>query len=207
MRYCQLQLIQSVLQSICDGYKTDEFCIKTRTSVGSVPGITMANNLIYVGDHLLIPHVGDLCENLFCLAHDMLGHFGADKSYTALKDAYYWPNMRCDLEASYIPSCPQCQCNKSLTTHPAGLLHPLPIPDKRGNSVAMDFVGPLPIDKGYDCILTMTDRLGADIHIVPTHCDIGAEELALIFFNHWYCKNGLPLHIVSDCDKLFISKF
>jgi hypothetical protein len=52
--------------------------------------------------------------------------------------------------------------NKSATTRPAGLLHPLPIPDKRGDSVTMDFVGPLPVDKGY-CILTMTDRLGADV--------------------------------------------
>jgi hypothetical protein len=29
----------------------------------------------------------------------------------------------------------------------------------------------------------------------------------VIFFNEWYCENGLPLEIVSDHDKLFISKF
>ena len=34
-----------------------------------------------------------------------------------------------------------------------------------------------------------------------------AEELAKIFFNHWYCENGLPLEIVSDRDKLFVSRF
>ena len=71
----------------------------------------------------------------------------------------------------------------------------------------MDFVGPLPVDEGYDCILTMTDRLGADIRIIPTHCNITMENLAVLFFNHWYCKNGLLLNIVSDHDKLFISKF
>jgi hypothetical protein len=59
------------------------------------------------------------------------------------------------------------------------------------DSVAMDFVGPLPADEGYDCILTMTDRLGADVQIIPTHCTI----------------TGLPLNIVSDRDKHFISKF
>ena len=36
---------------------------------------------------------------------------------------------------------------------------------------------------------------------------ISAEELAAIFFNAWYCKNGLPLDIVSDHDLLFTSKF
>ena len=28
-----------------------------------------------------------------------------------------------------------------------------------------------------------------------------------IFFEKWYCENGLPLDIVSDRDKLFISHF
>jgi len=36
---------------------------------------------------------------------------------------------------------------------------------------------------------------------------ITAENLALLFFNNWYCENGLPQDIVSDCDKLFISIF
>ena len=37
--------------------------------------------------------------------------------------------------------------------------------------------------------------------------DISAEEFALQFFTHWYCENGLPSQIVSDRDKLFVSKF
>ena len=37
--------------------------------------------------------------------------------------------------------------------------------------------------------------------------DISAEDLAAIFFNEWYCENGLPLDIVSDHNKLFLSKF
>ena len=53
----------------------------------------------------------------------------------------------------------------------------------------------------------MTDQLRSDIQIIPTRTDITAENLALIFFNHWYCKNSLPKDIISDRDKLFISKF
>ena len=34
-----------------------------------------------------------------------------------------------------------------------------------------------------------------------------AERFMAQFFNLWYCENGLPLDIVSECDKLFISKF
>jgi hypothetical protein len=69
--------------------------------------------------------------------------FGRDKSYHMLKNNYYWPNMRKELEDAYIPSCSECQQNKSPTRKPHGPLHSLPIPDKRGDSVALDFIGPL----------------------------------------------------------------
>jgi hypothetical protein len=71
----------------------------------------------------------------------------------------------------------------------------------------MDFIGPLKPDRGYNCILTITDRLGADIRIIPTQIDISAEDLAILFFDHWFCENGLPNEIVSDRDKLFVSRF
>ena len=53
----------------------------------------------------------------------------------------------------------------------------------------------------------MTDRLSSNIHIVPTKTNIIVEYLAIIFFNNWYCKNGLPKKIISNCDKLFVEKF
>jgi hypothetical protein len=141
------------------------------------------------------------------MAHDSLGHFGADKLYASLRDSYYWPNMRRDLEHAYIPSCVDCLRNKSPTTRPVGPLHPLQVPDDRGSSIAMDFVGPLPLDKGYDCILSITDRLGSDVRIIPTNINIIAQDLAVVFFDNWYCENGLPADIVCDHDKLFVSQF
>jgi hypothetical protein len=71
----------------------------------------------------------------------------------------------------------------------------------------MDFVGPLPMDNNFDCILTIMDRLGADIRIIPTQTTITAESPTVVFFDHWYCENGLPANIVCDCDKLFVSRF
>ncbi|KAI5118859.1 hypothetical protein M0805_005303 [Coniferiporia weirii] len=116
--------------------------------------------------------------------------------------------MQWDLEGAYVPSFPECQKHKSATTKPAGPLHPLPVPNKQFDSVAIDFIGPLPEDGGFNGIMTMTDQLGsADIHIVPICMDMTAEAFAAIFFNEWYCKNGLPLEIISDCNKLFISHF
>ena len=197
---------ESFLKDVKKGYLEDNFIKKIATGT-NVPGMHEENGLWYVGDRLIIPRTASCREDLFCLAHDSMGHFGADKAYTNLRESYYWPNMRKDLENAYVPGCVQCQHNKSQTIKPRGPLHPLPVPDERGSSVAMDFVGPLPEDEGFNCILTMTDRLGSDIHIVPTWTDITAEALASLFFKNWYCENGLPTDIVSDRDKLFISKF
>lgn len=88
-----------------------------------------------------------------------------------------------------------------------GPLHPLPIPDNRCDSVAIDFVGLLPLDEGYNSLVTFTDRLRSDIRIIPTTTTLTAEKFADLFFKHWYCENGLPLEIISDRDKLFLSRF
>ena len=92
----------------------------------------------------------------------------------------------------------ECQCNKSRTSKTPGPLHPLPIPEHHSDSIAIDFIGPLPLDDGFNCIVTITDHLGADIHIAPTHSDITAERFTAQLFNLWYCENGLPLDIISD---------
>lgn len=72
-------------------------------------GFIFKNGLLFVGEHLVIPKYKDIWEQLFCLAHDHLGHFGGDKSYVMLKNDFYWPNMRRDLISVYIPGCGPCQ--------------------------------------------------------------------------------------------------
>ena len=85
--------------------------------------------------------------------------------YELLQDSYYWLNMRWDLEDLYIPLCSDCQWNKDCTSKPTGPLYLLPIPDDQFDSVALNFIGPLPEEDGKDMILTMTDLLGADIQL------------------------------------------
>ena len=169
--------------------------------------IKKQNDFWFINDRLVIPDVKHVRESLYRLAHNAMGHFGTGKCLPSLKDSFYWPNMRRDLETAYIPSCAACQRNKSQTTKPIGPLHPLLVPDERCDSVAIDFIGPLPLDNGFDTIITFTDRLGSDIQIIPSLSTLTAEKLAEVFFDKWYCVNGLPLDIVSDRDKLFMSCF
>jgi hypothetical protein len=205
--HSRFQLEDTILNDIREGYKTDPLTAKLASAAPGMTNIRCDNDFWFVNDRLFIPKVQNVRETLFRLAHDKLGHFGGTKSYQALQDSFYWPRMRRDLELGYVPSCAECQRNKSKTQRPVGPLHPLPVPDSRCDSVAIDFIGPLPPDDGFDCILTLTDRLGSDIRIIPTTCSLTAQGLADIFFREWYCENGLPLEIVSDRDKLFVSNF
>lgn len=79
------------------------------------------------------------------------------------------PNMCKDFESSYIPCCANCQQNKSKTLKLIGLLHPLPVPDKCCNSMAIDFVWTLPLDDGYNCIMTFTDHLSSEIQFTHSN--------------------------------------
>lgn len=198
---------ESLLAKIKDGYLTDPWCLRLLEKGVGLAGVSKRNGLLYVSDRLVVPRVADVRESLFQLAHDSLGHFGAAKSYAALRESFYWPNMCRDLEESYIPGCVECCRNKSPTQKLVGPLHSLNVPDGRFKAVALDFVGPLPDDEGFNYLLTITDRLGADIWLIPCNTDLSAERAAVLFFNNWYCENGLLREIISDRDKLFVSRF
>jgi RNase H-like domain found in reverse transcriptase/Integrase zinc binding domain/Reverse transcriptase (RNA-dependent DNA polymerase) len=203
----EFSIDDDTINKIKQGYDTDPWCKKLLTASRGMQEIHIKDGLWFVNERLIIPSDGGIREQIFRLAHDTLGHFGFHKTYENIRNSYFWPNMRTDLEHGYIPSCIECQRNKSTSHKPTGPLHPLPVPDDRCESVAMDFIGPLPTDEGHDCILTISDRLGADVRIIPTSIHLTAPQLAVIFFDHWYCENGLPLEIVSDRDKLFMSAF
>jgi hypothetical protein len=99
---------------IWKGYTEDTWCTGIMDDlkqgvINKKLDIKLQNGLLFVGSHLIIPKYLDLRESLYRLAHNHLGHFGGEKSYTSLRDEFYWPNMRKDLLSAYVPSCTNCQ--------------------------------------------------------------------------------------------------
>ena len=93
----QITADRKFLNAVKSGYANDEWCKTLPKAAISWPDLKLQDGLWYVGDHLIIPRTKNLRETLFTLAHDVLGHFGFDKTYGSLRSAYYWPNMRHDL--------------------------------------------------------------------------------------------------------------
>ena len=94
-----------------------------------------------------------------------------------------------------------------------GKLQPLSIPEKRWQSVSMDFIVKLPISKKlgsmkeYDNMFIIVDWLTKYSYFIPYREDIDAKEFAYLFYRIMTSQYKIPAEIISDRDKLFKSKF
>ncbi|KAL0343423.1 UNVERIFIED_CONTAM: Transposon Tf2-11 polyprotein [Sesamum angustifolium] len=70
--------------------------------------------LMTKGNRLYVPKGGDLRKSLISECHDTLwaGHPGEERTYALVQRAYYWPQMRDDVE-TYVRTCLICQQDKA----------------------------------------------------------------------------------------------
>ncbi|KAL0409742.1 UNVERIFIED_CONTAM: Transposon Tf2-11 polyprotein [Sesamum radiatum] len=101
--------------------------------------------LMNKGNRLYVPKSGDLRKSLISECHDTLwaGHQGEERTYALVQRAYYWPQMRDDVE-TYVRTCLIYQQDKADHQKKTGLLQPLPIPTRPRESVSMDYIFRLP---------------------------------------------------------------
>jgi len=84
-------------------------------------------------DRLCVPDGGGLRRRILQECHDtpLGGHFGRHKTTALVRRLAYWPGQTRDVEA-YVRTCEVCQRTKAEHVGPRGLLHPLPLPTRRG---------------------------------------------------------------------------
>src|SRR4051812_24646966 len=114
-----------------------------------------------------------------------------------------------DNTKSYVTSCDLCQRNKALKQTPAGLLQPLPVPNRNWEQISMDFIVQLPESTRTkkDAIVVFVDRLSKQVHLEATNTTATASDIAKIFFDTIFRHHGLPTVIVCDRDVKFTSNF
>jgi hypothetical protein len=197
--YGQDEESKAILDSIASG-STEEYSLQD----GLVLRQTKTGKQLYIP-----PSAADQRKQLLADHHDSIlaGHLGMDKTYACLARNYYWPTMREDVR-QHIRTCPCCQVNKSSNAKPAGLLQPLPIPERSWEVVSMDFITNLPkTTSGHDAILVCVDKRSKMMHAVPTHTTATAPQTAELYFNTVTRLHGIQSGIISDRDPKFTSKF
>jgi hypothetical protein len=100
----------------------------------------------------------------------------------------------------------ECQKVKVEHRHPAGLLQPLPIPEKKWEVITMDFITGLPrTNKQHDSIMVVVDKLTKVAHFLPVKTTHTVANIAEIFMKEIARLHGIPRIIVSDRDTKFTS--
>ena len=145
-------------------------------------------------------------KRAMCEAHGNIlgGHDALKKTYLRLTNAYFWPNMKKDIQV-HIETCLQCQVRKKSTAKPTPL-QPLPTVEQPNQRIHIDLFGPLKTsDQGNKMVLVMTDAFTkyAEAIAIP---DKQAETVAMEIFIHWICRFGSPLQIHSDNGTEFVNK-
>ncbi|KAL2246139.1 UNVERIFIED_CONTAM: Transposon Ty3-G Gag-Pol polyprotein [Sesamum indicum] len=97
---------------------------------------------------------------------------GQERTYSLVQRAYYWPQMRDDIE-TYVKPDHQKK---------AGLLQPLPIPKRQWKSVSMDYISGLPKVGDLGSIIVVVDRLSKCATFIAAPKHVTAEGMAHLFF-------------------------
>ena len=128
--------------------------------------------------------------------HEKSGHFGRDKVLKAIRQKYWWPRMRIDVE-KWVASCHECQQRSPPPRPKLGKLQNIPTsyPWQR---VHMDIVGPLPVTlNGNKYILNLVDGY-TKYAVGYAMRDMKAETVGKILFYHFVHCFETPEEIVSD---------
>ena len=202
--------------SIQEGYAKDNLFSKVLSQPLHFPKFRWEKDLLYFYQEdslpaLCIPQMlhrnRKLMEMVLTQAHKTLGHAGAERMLKYIQQSYWWSTLSKDVE-KYCQSCGTCQAVKLSTQLPTGLLHSLPVPSQPWESIAMDFIGPLPPGPtGENFLWVIIDRFTSMVHLIPVETTTNTMDLAHLYVQEVVRLHGVAKSVVSDRDPRFTSKF
>ena len=173
-------------------------------------GLTWEDGLLYrtVADHdlesvclLVLPK--SRRKKVLELAHERLGHMGARRVKSLIRQKFAWPGMGQDV-IQHCRSCVPCQKVAKTPARKVPLMERTVLSEPF-EVMAVDLVGPFPLGKGgFRYLLTaicMASKWPEAIPLKRMTANAVAEGLIEIF-----AKTGIPLQLVSDQGTQFVGK-
>jgi hypothetical protein len=144
---------------------------------------------IWFKNKICVPEIDSLHETILKEAHDSdySIHPSSTKMYQDVQQKYWWYGLKRNV-ASHVAVCDVCQRVKAKHQKPAGLLHPLKIPEWKWEEIGMDFIVGLPrTSAGYDSIWVIVDRLTKVAHFIPMRTTYTGAKLAELYIARIAC--------------------
>ena len=119
----------------------------------------------------------------------------------------FWPGLS-DEVREYVLSCSICQKVKADHGGPHGLLHPLPLPTRRGGTLGVDWICGLPVTAaGFDQLMVIVDLLSGKVQATPSKSTDNAATAAQTILDHSLLSgDGVPDVLVVDHYPKFTSQ-
>ncbi|GBG91025.1 hypothetical protein CBR_g51684, partial [Chara braunii] len=196
-------LADDVTRSLVEAYREDQFMseiirrLEVKDKVTSAE-FELVNDLLFLekagNKRLCVPNRESLRSLFLGECHDATRHFGYKKTTANLLQRFWWPTMMKDAKL-YVETCQVCQRDKSRTHAPLGLLKPVPIPERPGESLSMDFMDTLITSKsGMRYVYVIVDRFSKYTRSVAMPTTTKTEYVIKLFKENWVS----PKSIVSD---------
>ena len=204
------------LRDVCDTLQLTSFRISKTVDIDDIAWDTILNLLKqYFADSATKIIV---CKNLIAIpdaqsrqaiitdVHEspINGHKGITKTYNRIRQNYYWPNMKAQVQ-EIIGKCKACQLGKLVRQK---VRQPMVLTDTPGASfdkLSMDIVGPLEKTRNDNLyILTMQDLLTKFCILVPLK-SINSSDIAEMFLRRCVYVHGSPKVVLTDQAANFTS--
>ena len=201
-----------LLRTIKEGYNSDTL---TRSVLANPENhkrhFRLAEGLLWTRNFqdkevICVPRYKDLITRILTKAHEIVGHYGDQRTCEYVRRWYWWPQMT-KMTANFCKTCEACQRAKGPNQRPTGKLHTLPVPIKPWDSIGMDFVGPFPESRGFNYLWVVICRMTSMVHLIPVTVTVTATELSWVYRREVVRLHGLPSSIVSDRDSKFTSRW
>lgn len=151
---------------------------------------------------LLLPK--HLVNEIIIAFHDYFGHVGSLKTIHSLKQICYFPSFHKTVR-SVVKSCDICQKCKINTTLMSGPMQHV-ISQKPLEKLLVDFYGPLPVGiYGLQYIFVVLDNFSRFVKLFPLR-RATAKACTNKLSQYYFPQYGIPLNLVSDHGRQFISK-
>ena len=106
----------------------------------------------------------------------------------------------------FIRNCDVCGRTTVWREAKAGFVRSLPIPERLGSELTIDFVTDLPPSQGCTNVMVITDRLSKDVFMFGTNT-MEAEQCAKLFVDRYYRYFGFPRYLTSDRGSDWVGHF
>ena len=158
-------------------------------------------------NRIWVPDYEPLRTAIMQRIHDstLTGHPGKDTMVSMILRRWFWPKLRNSVR-QFIRNCDICGRTSVWREAKAGFLRSLPIPERIGTELTIDFVTDLPVSEGCTNIMVITDRLSKDIFVFGMD-SMTADNCAKVFIDRYYRYFGFPRFLTSDRGSDWLSYF